>query len=90
MKFCNREVITERWWPDHSQIQAEFTRQKDAKRSAHNYDLYPSNDVEETVYYKMEDEDVKLERTDRKYPVKSNYIEKKLQNYLRACSSNYV
>ena len=30
--YLNQKVLTERQWPDHSQIQAELTRLKDAKR----------------------------------------------------------
>jgi len=32
----------------------------------------------------------KHERTDRKYPVKSNLTRRSCKNYLRACSSTYV
>ena len=48
----------------------------------YNNDLYPSNDVEGTIYYKMKDEDVKLERTDRKYPVKSNLTRRSYKDYI--------
>ena len=40
--------------------------------SKYNNDLYSSNEVEGNIYYKIKDEDMKLERTDRKYPLRSN------------------